>query len=192
MSTFDKYNNIKETLKVEHDDRKLKLTYNGQPIRLQTPPFYVPFGLKQFPGKYNNVNCTLDLSLRGYDEPQKKAHQFLEWYRQLESTLFDQTLHNPDQFNSCIKQPNLEYPPLLRIKTPVDDGKITASVWKDKEECCEEIYGNINGAFKGHTAIGIINPVPYVLPSGMWGISWKLEQLRIFEPKRLRGCLFKE
>ena len=192
MSTFDKYKELNANLKLEGGKPKFNLTYKDAPIRLQTPPFYVPFGLKQFPGKFNNVNCTLDLSLRGYEEPNKKAHQFLKWYREFESALFEQSLNNPDQFNSCIKQPNAEYPPLLRIKTPVEDGKIEASIWKDKKEYCEDVYGNINGAFKGHTAIGIINPAPYVLPNGMWGISWKLEQLRIFEPKRLRGCLFQD
>lgn len=192
MSTFDKYPDLKEKLKLEGEKPNWKLTYDGKPLRIQTPPLYCPFGLKQFPGKFDKVTCTLDLSFRGYDEEDKKTYQFLQWYRELESVLFNETIYNPDQFNSSIKIPNPQYPPLIRIKTPVDDGKIDAMVWKENEEVNEVIYGKIDGAFRGNTAISIINPAPYILPNGMWGISWKLEQLRIFEPKRLRGCLFLE
>ena len=190
MSTFDKYPDLKENLKLETENTSFKLTYDGKPIRLQTPPLYCPFGLKQFPGKYDKVSCTLDLSLRGFDEEDKKTCKFLKWYRELEKCLFEGTLYNPDQFNSSIKHPNPQYPPLLRLKTPVDEGKLDVMVWKENNETNEVIYGDINEKFKGNTAIGIINPTPYVLPNGTWGISWKLEQLRIFEPKRLRGCLF--
>ena len=189
MTTFDKYNNLTEKLKFDGIKPTFKLTYDGEPIRLQTPPFYVPFGLRQYSNKFN-VSCTLDLSLRGYDEEDKKVSKFLKWYRELETVIFDQTLFNPDQFNSSIKHPNPEYAPLFRIKTPIGDGVVEASVWKEKNEIPEEVYGNIDGKFKGHTAISIVSPKPYVLPNGAWGLSWKLEQLRLFEPKRLKGCLF--
>ena len=189
MTTFEKYDNLEEHLTVEVDKKSFKVLYNGSPIRLQTPPLYSPFGMRVFEGKYNPA-CSLDLSLRGYDEEDNRNKRFLEWYRKFEQLLFEKTLFNPDQFNSSLNQSNPEYPPHFRVKLPLEDGLLAATVWKEHEELPETIYGKMDRRFQGNTAIVIINPTPYVLPNGKWGISWKGEQIRLFEPKRLRGCLF--
>ena len=192
MPGFEKFDNLDDNLKLVGDKPNFKLLYNGEPIRLQLPPFYVPFGLKQYDGKYGNVTCTLDLSLRGYDEDNNRINKFATWYRSLEASLFNNSMYNPDQFNTSLKHANPEYAPLFRIKTPIEDGMVQATIWKENKEEPEMVYGNLNGLFKTNTAIAIVTPNPYVLPNGMWGISWRLEELKLFGPKRLRGCLFSE
>ena len=190
MTTFAKYNNLEEKLEVTSDGGKFSLTYDGEPIRLQTPILYIPFGCRQFSGKFNKVTCTLDLSLRGYDEEGNKVKKFRDWYNALEESMFSKFNLDQNQFNSCIKHDNPDFPPLLRIKTPIVDGVIDSTIWMEHKEQSETIYGKINERFKGKTSIAIITPTPYKMPHGMWGISWKLEQMRVFETKRLRGCLF--
>ena len=130
MTTFNKFTDLKEHLKLED----LKLTYKGEPIRLQLPPLYSPFGIKSFAGKFNSTSCSLDLSIRGYDKEGKRPYLFKKWYRELEETLFADTIQNPDQFNSCVKHPNPEYAPLFRIKVPTTDGAIDALVWKEESK----------------------------------------------------------
>lgn len=190
MSTIDTYQNLKDKLSVVTGERQLQLLYDDKPIRLQTPGLYIPFGCRQYPGKFNKVTCTLDLSLRGYDEEDSVCQRFIEWYSVLEEQLIDKSGLPKDDFNSSLKHDNMNFPPFLRVKAPVEDGLLIATVWQDHEKDPKTIYGNLDNKFKGNTAITIITPNIYKLPHGKWGISWKLEQMRLFEPRRLKGFLF--
>jgi hypothetical protein len=190
MSTIDKYTNLKDKLTLVHESRSYTLLYDDKPIRIQTPGMYIPFGCRQYQGKFDKVTCTLDLSLRGYEEEHSKSQRFLEWYAVFEEQLIEKMGLPQDDLNSSLKNDNPNYPPFLRVKAPIEDGLLKSSVWLEHDEEPQVIYGNLDNKFKGNTALSIISPTVYKLPHGKWGVSWKLEQIRLFEPRRLKGFLF--
>lgn len=192
MPLINKYLDLKDKLTVATEDGKMHLLYDDNPMRIQTPLMYIPFGCRQYTGKYDKVTCTLDLSLRGHDEEDSACFKFKEWYKELEQQLIDKAELPEESFNSSLKNDNGAFPPCLRVKPPVEDGMLTSPVWLEHDEKPTTIYGNLDLKFKGNTAIAIITPLLYKLPQGMWGISWKVEQLRVFEPRRAQGFMFLE
>ena len=180
---YEYYNDFE---KITIDDDNCVM-FDGQPLRIQTPRFYIPFGVRTYDREYSTTGV-LDLSIRGHDEENSASSKFVEWYRKFEERLHEIS-GNTENFNSCIKHPNPQFAPLFRTKMPLEDGQIGCNIWKQHEKNSQKVYGKVDGLFKGNTAFAIMIPKFYEISNGMWGVSWTLDQLRLFETKRIKGCL---
>ena len=65
-----KFNTLIDTLDIlEYDGRKISFSTNeGNPVRIQIPRMYMPFGISGFTPPVGNTKWNVDFSMKGYDE----------------------------------------------------------------------------------------------------------------------------
>lgn len=165
-------------------------------ITLMTPKCKVPFGLSEY--KESRGNYTLNLSLGD----SSKQCEFKEFLKNLELKLLECAHKNSKSwfkkqltieviqslYNSCIKQKNEKYPPLMRLKFPTNESG--------------EFMGNIYDIHKTKVNQDIIQPgceVETIIElTGIYfiqkefGMTWKVIQIKVQPIQRISGYAFND
>jgi len=185
----------------DYANKKMLITDNltNKPIRIQIPRMYIPFGVSNFIPEVGETKWNIDFSMKGYNEDGNIVKEFYEFLRAVEERVID-SVHEQSQFifgktmsrdvlatmfNSNIKE-STDREPKFRVKydprtTRVfdcDDVDITS-------EASDKMYSQCSGV--ALTEIGNV----YFL-NRKFGIVWKMPQIKIFEPQRLKGFQFKD
>ena len=186
----------------EYASRKIVLSKDGKPARFQIPRLYMPFGISGFTPDVGQKKWNIDFSLKGWDEDGGYVQKFYRFLVDLENSVVDHVHRNSDQifgspmsrdaveamFNSNIKYSEGREPK-LRVKVDVDsDGMIKPKIFDANEvditsEAEEKLHARQTGA-----AIVELNSVYFM--NKRFGVTWKLHQLKVFEPQRLKGFQF--
>jgi len=202
--------------------KQMYLNYTGnKQIHLHTPKMRLPYGLGKFEEEGKAPKLSLDLSFRDMEEdPKMKAfydaiHSIdekiikdakknsLSWLRK--KTVSEDVLRT--LFSPAIKvskdketgEPDGKYPPTIKAKIGYKFGtndleppawlKKTTEKGREKEKLEGDWTGSIQ---KGQNVQAIIKCSGVWFSGGKFGVTWKVAQLMLDEPRGLLGCAFRE
>ena len=183
------------------------LKYNGSPkLVLQTPILAAPFGLSTFTDdKSGQVKYSLDISFRGMED-DPKVKEFHDKMLEFDDALISEGVKNSkdwfgkkmskevvENFYRPLVKPSKDpskYAPTMKFKILTNrDGSIAVDAYNHQKEkvLIEEALvpgGKVQGILE-------CNSVWFVNKS-MFGVSWRLVQLKIQKSDKIIGCSFLE
>lgn len=199
MSKFHEISLDSITLSEYHNKKIVISDENKKLIKFQIPRMYIPFGISGFTPEVGATKWTIEFSMKGFDEEDNYVKKFYDYLRKIEEkvitfvhdnsqTIFGSQkslLQIQDMFNSNIKEsPNRE--PKFRVKVDTSmDGKIKPAIFDSEKSRIDVELENGIFSRKSGTAIVEINSVYFL--NKKFGITWKLNQMKVFEPQRLKG-----
>lgn len=188
----------------EYKNKKIVITNkDGGHLRVQAPRLYMPFGICGFTPEVGPTKYTLDLALTGFDEPDGYVQKFYETIRAVEDMVIDAVVAQSDaifqremtkeelapMFNSNIKE-NPGHPPKFRVKVDTDMNDVMkADVFGSNKERVAKT-AMTNGLYSRNSGRPIIEMCSVYFLNRKFGVTWKLHQLQVFEPERLKGFQF--
>ena len=187
----------------EYNNRKIVIsTKQGTPFRVQLPRMYMPFGVSGFTPEVGQTKYNIDFAVKGYDEDDSYMKKFYESLRKIEDLIIDSVVEQSDvifgkpmtkeelqpMFNSNVKM-SAEREPKFRVKVDTDmEDTIKATVYNsDKNPIRDVVTNGLYARNSGH-AIVELNSVYFL--NRMFGCTWKLYQLVVYEPQNLKGFQF--
>jgi len=201
---MSKFTEALDDIKIsEYNNRKIVISTNDdKPMRMQIPRMYLPFGVSGFTPEVGAVKWNLDFSMNGYDEENNYVKRFYDTLKQIEDKVIHAVAEQSEKifdtkmtyeelkpmFNSNIKESPV-HPPKFRVKVDIDiNENIKAHVFDaDKNRLKDEI---VNGLYARNSGRAIVEMASVYFLNRKFGITWKLYQLMIFEPERLKGFQF--
>src|SRR5210317_228236 len=189
----------------DYKNKKIVITNkDGGHLRVQAPRLYMPFGICGFTPEVGPTKYTLDLALTGFDEPGGYVQKFYEIIRTVEDMVIDAVVAQSEaifqremnkeelapMFNSNIKE-NPGHPPKFRVKVDTDMNDVMkADVFDANKERVAKTEMT-NGLYSRNSGRPIIEMCSVYFLNRKFGVTWKLQQLQVFEPERLKGFQFK-
>ena len=185
----------------EYTNKSIKLVDNltNKPVKIQLPKMYMPFGISSFVPEVGETKWNIDFSMKGYNEEGNQVKLFYEFLKAVEDRVIDSVQEQSQaifgknmsrdvlltMFNSNIKESSdrepkfrLKYDPKTTHVFDCDDTDITSAP-------VDRAYSQCSGV-----ALAEIGNVYFL--NKKFGIVWKMPQLKIFEPQRLKGFQFKD
>jgi len=163
---------------------------------------YMPFGVSGFTPEVGQTKYNIDFSMKGHDEDDNYVKKFHDTLRAIEDkiiesvaeqseTIFGKNMTKDElipMFNSNIKEsPDRE--PKFRVKVDTTiDGDIKASVCDPEKNVLSDSAEN--GLYARNTGLAIVELNSVYFLNRKFGITWKLYNLMVFEPQRLKGFQF--
>jgi hypothetical protein len=201
-----KFNEINIELS-EYSKKTIKLLHGKKNAKFQIPRLYIPFGMSGFTPPIGATKWNIDFNLQGWEEEGNPANVFYNWVRALEDEVKHKIADNAHEifgtpktfeqidnmFNSNIKQSNNPiHPPKLRVKVDITpDGVIAPDIFDEQSNPLDDGEPS-NGLFIQRTAAAIVELGGVYFMNKMIGITWKLVQMKLYEPSRLKGPHFVE
>lgn len=174
------------------------------PLRTHTPRMYMPFGISGFVPEVGQTKYNVEFSMKGWNEEGNYVKNFYDSIRALENLVILEVVQQSvdifgeaktyadvkEMFNSNIKE-DPEREPKFRVKVDTTyDGRIKPLVVDpEKNDIRKEVS---NGLYARNSGIAKIEMNSVYFLNKKFGITWKLHQLMVFEPQRLKGFQFIE
>ena len=185
----------------EYTNKNIKLVDNltNKPVKIQLPKMYMPFGISSFVPEVGETKWNIDFSMKGYNEDGNQVKLFYEFLKSVEDRVIDSVQEQSQaifgrtmsrdvlvtMFNSNIKESSdrepkfrLKYDPRTTHVFDYEDNDITNAP-------VDRAYSQCSGV-----ALAEIGNVYFL--NKKFGIVWKMPQMKIFEPQRLKGFQFKD
>ena len=182
----------------EFSNRKIPLCMSGskKPIRFQIPRMYMPFGVSGFVPEVGATKWNIDFSMKGFDEDNNYVKKFYDFMKKLEGRLINHVMEsdfgsqlNEGMFNSNLKDRG-DREPKFRVKVDTDmSGHIKPRIFDVNETDITSMAEN--GLYSRHSGVAIVELNSVYFLNKMFGFTWKLQQLKVYEPQRLKGFQFK-
>lgn len=186
----------------EYTSRKIVLSSDSKAIRFQIPRMYMPFGISGFTPDVGQKKWNIDFSLKGWDEDGNYIQKFYRFMKDLENQVIDH-IHSKSEsifgsplprdsivamFNSNLKETN-DREPKFRVKVDVDNYGLVKPKIFDANEI--DITGQVDDKlYSRKTGAAVVELQSIYFMNRMFGLTWKLHQLKVFEPQRLKGFQF--
>ena len=203
---MSKFHDLTSSIDIgEYKNKKIVITNkDGGHLRVQAPRLYMPFGICGFTPEVGPTKYTLDMALTGYDEPGGYVQKFYETLRAAEDMVIDAVVaqseaifHHPmtkeelmPMFNSNIKE-NPGHPPKFRVKVDTDMHDVMKADVFDANKQRVTKDAMIQGLYSRNSGRPIVEMCSVYFLNRKFGVTWKLHQLQVFEPERLKGFQFK-
>ncbi len=190
--------------------RSLKLfdTETDETIRFQIPKLYMPFGISGFEPQFGPVKYNIDFSLKGYDEPGSYVNKFYSFVRTIEKQVTEYVVEHSEKifnkrmtyeevselFNSNIKESSGDRDPKFRVKLDTKGENIKIPVFDKDSKRVEDVKAEM-GKWSKRSGIAVVEVVSVYFLNKMIGLTWKIQQLKIFDPyttPAMTGCQFIE
>ena len=180
-----------------YSSRKINLNFPGDqaPARFQIPKLYMPFGFSGFQGDYGPKKWNIDFALKGIDEEGGQTKKFYDFIKDLETKVITHIRDNSEQifgrlmpydavaamFNSNIKQSG-NYEPKFRVKVDVDGNEHAKANIYDSNGA--ELMNIVTEKLHSRqTGVAIIELCSVYFMNKMFGLTWKLHQLKVYDVK---------
>ena len=187
-----------------YKNKKIVITNkDGGYVRFQAPRLYMPFGICGFTPEVGPTKYTLDLALTGWDEEGGYVQKFYETLREVEDMIVDAVVAQSEaifekpmtkeellpMFNSNIKE-TPGHAPKFRVKVDTDmNDLMKAEVFDaNKQRLSKQPMGN--GLYSRNSGRPIVEMCSVYFLNRKFGVTWKLHQLQVYEPERLKGFQF--
>lgn len=172
------------------------MTVSKKPPRFQIPRMYMPFGISGFTPAFGPVKYNIDFSMKGWDEDGNYVNRFYNFIKSIESKLIQRVADHSIEifgtqigkdelnkmFNSNIKETG-DREPKFRLKI---DG--TTKIFDVNDvDVTTELDG---GLYSRHSGVAMVEIGGVYFMNKMFGITWKMSQMKIYEPQRLKGFQF--
>lgn len=185
----------------DYKNRKISLsnkTTKG-PIRFQIPRMYMPFGVSSFTPEVGPTKWNIDFSMKGHDEEGNYVKKFHDFLKNIEKSVIEHVLENSNAvfgrtisryelegiFNSNIKE-STNREPKFRVKF---DPKTVPVFDMNSERINDDIK---TGSFSRQSGTAMVELHSVYFMNKMFGLTWKMHQMKVFEPQRLKGFHFEE
>lgn len=193
---------------------KLKfVSYNRNPLVLQTPECFTPYGINNNSFDEENSNkYTLDLSFRDmenrpalktfFDNIEKLDELIINEAFKNQKEWFRKTIASVDIIKQALYKPMIKYakdkntgeitdmyPPTFKVKIPYANDKFGCAFYdKECNLLATEDVSSMNS--KGAKVISLIQCNGLWFAGGQFGVSWKAIQVQV-TPRALKldGCL---
>jgi hypothetical protein len=191
---FTSVNPATDVICGEYTNRFIKV----EPLKFQIPRMYMPFGVSGFAPPYGPVKYNIDFSMKGWNEPDNYVKKFYDFLTQIENRVIADVEAMSEKifgmytsrdelvnlFNSNIKKSET-YDPKFRVK--VSDSTLFFDVGdSDITKPLEE------GLYKKYSGAALIQFGNIYFFNKRFGITWTIEQIKVYEPQRLHGFNFSE
>lgn len=185
--------------------RTAYVSYDGQPLRIQTPMMTSPFGISRFTATHK---ATLSLSLAS--DSLTNAHVMTDVLTAFDAKVLEIAHERSVELFKAQKSPaqledrytasvrpakDAKYPATFKVSVPEKDGKFIVAAW-DLEDKPLDINQRlltppqlpIHTQLKGTRMAAIVSPtVLWSAGTGNFGVSWKLVGLKC-APISLQTC----
>jgi hypothetical protein len=180
----------------EYNNRAIKV----EPLQFQIPRMYMPFGVSGFTPPYGPVKYNIDFSMKGWNVTDSYVNKFYDFLKNVEDKVIDyvETISEDifgaslsrdklvELFNSNIKfSANPNHDPKFRLKVS-DKTKFYDVSENELTEPLDE------GLYKGKTGAAFVQFGNIYFFNKRFGITWSIDQVKIYEPQRIHGCSFKD
>ena len=149
-----------------------------------TPPVGAP--------KFN-----IDFSMKGWDEDGNYVNRFYKFVREIENKvkskvheqsveIFGTQLSESEingMFNSNIKESTGGREPKFRVKISHETSVFDMNNTELGDDLADKLYAQ-------HSGVPMVEIVSVYFLNKMFGITWKVNQLKVYEPQRLKGFHF--
>jgi hypothetical protein len=174
------------------------LNYDGKPLIMQVGPLETPFGMSVF-DKTTPPKYSVDLKLRGYDDPANNANtaaiynalhgldEFMvdqgvknsaAWFKGVKSREVLAELYTPTVKFAKDAQGNLKpYPPTIKLQLRQRDGKFETAMYDDQKRPLVDVPLE-DILVKGTVMTALMQCTGVWFAGGKFGISWKALQIR--------------
>ena len=169
-----------------------------EPVKFQIPRMYMPFGISGFAPPYGPVKYNIDFSMKGWNDSGNYVNKFYDFRVDVENRvishveaisaeIFGSKMSRDELvelFNSNIKM-SQGYDPKFRVKV------------SDKTQFFDigdaEITGQLDeGLYKKYSGAALVQMGNIYFFNKRFGITWTLDQVKVYEPQRLHGFNFSE
>ena len=163
----------------------------------------MPFGLSGFTPEIGPTKWNIDFSMKGYDEDGNYVKKFYEFLTSVENKVIDHVYENSEKifgtkqdpmdlrekFISNIKtSPGRE--PKFRVKVDTESGKKEIKPPVFNYENVQLFEDAIERLFSRHSGAAMIDLESVYFMNKKFGLTWRVYQLKVFEPQRLKGFQF--
>ena len=193
---------------LDNNGKVIYVSYNKKKLIMQTPEMDVPFGLSKqsFDGK---DKYSLDLSFKGKDNREVLGkffnglksldRKFIEdgfansqkWFKKTFKSIdsIEEAMYTPLVKFPKDKEGNItdKYPPTIRITVPHDGTKFLCDVYDHNKNIVDLATIDTKGA-----KISAIVQCSGLWVSGKYGSTWKVVQMKVTPPARIKGYAFKD
>ena len=187
------------------------VNYDGHSLMMQVSGLSVPYGMSVF-DKAGPVKYSVDVSLKGYDDPTSKAYQIYNAFNSLDEYMIDLGVKFSKQwfksdlnreiikafYTPCIRfskdaEGNVKpYPPTLKIQLKQRDGKFETAIYDDKKRPLTDIPLE-DILVKGATISSLTQCTGVWFAGSKFGLSWKAIQIKADHlPESIRGFAFRD
>ena len=169
-----------------------------EPVKFQIPRMYMPFGISGFAPPYGPVKYNIDFSMKGWNDSGNYVNKFYDFLVDVESRvishvetisaeIFGSKMSRDELaelFNSNIKV-SQGYDPKFRVKASdktqfFDIGDVDITQPLDE------------GLYKKYSGAALVQMGNIYFFNKRFGITWTLEQVKVYEPQRLHGFNFSD
>jgi hypothetical protein len=178
----------------EYNNRVIKV----EPVQFQIPRMYMPFGVSGFAPPYGPVKYNIDFSMKGWNEPGNYVNKFYDFLNEIEqrvishvemisTDIFGYKMSHDELtglFNSNIKMSET-YDPKFRVKVS-DKTQFFDIADQEVSTTLEE------GLYKKFSGSALVQMGNVYFFNKRFGITWTIEQIKVYEPPRLHGFQFSE
>lgn len=199
---------ITEMKTLNNGNKTAYISYDGQPLNVQTPEMRSPFGVNPPAEKYvvegQPDKYSIDLSFDDMHSRKgvKAFHdmintldgQLVEWGTANSVSLFKK--QHPSATVEALYTPMVKlskdptrYPPTFKASVPHKDGEFTCEVYNASREKVKLDMADLTWT-KGSGVVAIARCVGVWSAGSKFGVSWKVQQLKIVPSPVLRGYAF--
>lgn len=196
-----KFHEVTEFKVMPYYNKKMTIiNKEDKPVRFQIPKLLMPFGISGFVPPSGPTRWNIDFALKGYQEEGnyvKSFYEFLESFEkrvihevsQQSQEIFGRTICEEElecMFNSNLKKdPSGRWEPKFRVKISDDDPLFNECDLQIDEPFVDNLYRKYSG-------LAIVEPTSVYFMQKRFGITWKIHQLKIYEPQMLKGFAFRD
>lgn len=185
----------------DYNNKKICISHkNNKPLRFQIPRMYMPFGISGFTPEIGPTKWNIDFSMKGWNEEENYIKKFYDFLRNVEDFIIsyvdEKSLeifgrNNVDLksiFNSNIKE-DFDRDPKFRVKVDTDHvNKIKPNIFDSNEN--DITTTAVKGLYSRHSGVSMVELNSVYFMNKRFGFTWKLCQMKVFEPQRLHGFQF--
>lgn len=178
-------------------------TQDDSCLKVQLPRMYMPFGINAWTPEVGPPKYNIDFAMNGWNEDENYVKKFYETIVALENKVLEHVAEISEEvfgkkmekdelfplFNSNIKDGGNGYAPKFRIKV---DGTTTDTVKADvfdsnKNRLTDKLE---NGLYSRNSGRALVEISSVYFLNKRFGVTYKLNQLMVYEPERLKGFAF--
>ena len=180
------------------NNKKMSICLNEcmKPVKFQIPRMYMPFGISGFTPEVGATKYNIDFSMKGWDEEGGYVKKFYNFVKDVEDNLISEVVKQSPEImgaqmsaqeiksmlNSNIKQ-GTDRDPKFRLKVGLESRIFDVN---DTDVTCPLEHG----LYSKHSGVAMVEMNGVYFLNRMIGITWKLTQMKIYEPQRLKGFQF--
>lgn len=175
---------------------------NGKSLRFQIPRMYMPFGLSGFTPEIGPTKWNVDFSMKGWDEENNYIKKFFDFLKDIENHVKTHVKDNAIEifgnqnvdlekvFHSNIKE-DIGREPKFRVKVDTDSTNCVKPRIFDVNE--KDITENATkGLYQKYSGVALVELTSVYFLNKKFGLTWKMCQMKVYEPQRLHGFQFIE